>query len=127
MQNRTRNKQLNLKFTEEEIEYIKNAYRKSGKGSMSDFIILSISKCNFIIVDTTPLLALATEISRIGNNINQIAKKGNMTGFLTDVDVYKLGKSVSEIKEHIHRCLKFTEEVKGGKHNGLLKDNSDKD
>lgn len=81
--------------------------------------------------DYDGLFETATQISRIGNNINQIAKAVNETRDITPSQIIFLKKYMEQIeqilgdaiaeKEHVSRYLAENFFV-GGKHNGNNKD-----
>lgn len=119
MQNRTRSKQLNIKLTEDEYEFIKNRFNVSGKYNLSDFILYAVANKKFITVDTYPFYAVATEIARIGSNINQIARIANSTGHIYSSDIEQIQKSIYEIKLIIHKCMGIFIEAREGKINGI--------
>lgn len=71
---RTRNKNLALKFTAEEIEEINQKIEKS-KLSKTDFILNCIREKDVIVIDD--LTAALVEVRKQGININQIARALN--------------------------------------------------
>lgn len=110
MENRKRNKQLIVRFTEKEYEYIKYKKEKSHLGSYADFIYEAVVDCNIYYVDTSPILKFAEEINKLGVNVNQIAKIANETN-----NIYK--NDIDEIKEKISAIQKFINDT----HTKLLK------
>ena len=72
--NRTRNKNLALKFTSEEMKEINLRIEKSGL-SKTDFILSCIREKDVVVI--TDITAVLSEIRRQGFNINQIAHAMN--------------------------------------------------
>ena len=75
MENRLRDKQINIRVTEYEYELIKARMKKSGASSLQKYIIDAATNGYLIHVDYSDIKALAYEINRVGNNINQIAHR----------------------------------------------------
>ena len=65
MQNRTRNKQIILRFTEDEAEYFKNYKAKSQIAAYSDFVLHLLTHSQLFVIDTKPLLKVAEEINKM--------------------------------------------------------------
>ena len=82
MQNRTRNKQIILRFTEDEAEYFKNYKAKSQIAAYSDFVLHLLTHSQLFVIDTKPLLKVAEEINKIVLNINKFANSSNTNGNL---------------------------------------------
>jgi len=79
MQNRTRNRQLNLKFTDDEFEYIKAKKDLAQAQNYTDFILKIAAHSNVYNIDTTPLIEIAKEINKIGVNIRGCLKTKSCT------------------------------------------------
>ena len=54
-------------------------------------------------VDMQPINELTTSVSRIGNNVNQLAKRANETGNIYIDDIEKIGEDIAEIKEYMRK------------------------
>jgi len=74
IKNRTRNKNLALKFTSEEMKEINLKIEKSGL-SKTDFILSCIREKDVVVI--TDITAVLSEIRKQGFNINQIAHAMN--------------------------------------------------
>lgn len=82
IQNRTRNKQIVLRFTDKEYSTIKKAMDIAQKKSQSDFILDCVQNKPTIDMDT--LRQILVELKRQGNNLNQIARSVNQGTKLSD-------------------------------------------
>lgn len=76
--NRTRPKQIVIRMSEEELEQIKAKVEQSGK-SQQQYIIAALTGKQ--IINTDGIKELVPELKRVGNNLNQIAKALNSTGY----------------------------------------------
>ena len=82
IQNRTRNKQMVLRFTDKEYYTIKKVMDTAQKKSQSDFILDCIQ--NKPTIDMDILRQILVELKRQGNNLNQIAGSVNQGTKLSD-------------------------------------------
>lgn len=74
MANRKRNKQIAVRVTDEEYAEIMKQVEKSGM-TQQDFFLKAIRETNITNLDG--LKEVVPEMKRIGNNLNQVAKKLN--------------------------------------------------
>ena len=88
-ENRKRNVQIKFRVTEEEAEQIRKKIEKSG-GTIQNFMLTCIKKTN-------GNKELLPELKRIGNNLNQIAKRCNEGGELARAD------EVEQIKKELEK------------------------
>ncbi len=100
MENRLRDKQINIRVTEYEYELIKARMKKSGASSLQKYIIDAATNGYLIHVDYSDIKALAYEINRVGNNINQIAHRINTEG-----NIYKT--EIEEVQENVELIWKM--------------------
>jgi len=115
MQNRTRNRQLNLKFTDDEFEYIKAKKDLAQSQNYTDFILKIASHSNIYNVDTMPLIEVAKEINKIGVNINQIAKAVNTTGNIYENEIKDLQNKIKRLEKITADAYSYFSKVKDGK------------
>lgn len=110
---RFRNKTLRVMVTEEEKAEIINKMNSIGMNNIGEFVRLMLKYGSVYKIDANILNDLNYEINRIGNNINQIAKKANQTGI-----VYH--KDLEEINGKLSYLVNFVENLydKSGKTNG---------
>lgn len=99
-ENRKRDKQIKFYVTEKEYKEIKKKVEKS-KLKQTDYLIKSALNKKIIVVDG--LKEILLELSREGNNLNQIAKKIN-EGEKTDIKEMK--KNLMELWDLIEKILK---------------------
>jgi hypothetical protein len=118
---RIRNKQLKFWFTEDEIKIIKLKKEQSGIENMTDFIIASVCQSQIFAVDTSPLYAIADEISKVGTNINQIAKVANTTGHIYENEIKELQTKTEKIENVVYQHLNLFQKVRGRIKNGIRK------
>ena len=114
MQNRTRNKQLNLKFTDEELNYFKKKKKLSSVNNYTDFLLKTVANCRIYTIDTKPLLALVNEVNKVGVNINQIAKVINTTRSVYQNDITELQQKIAVIEDKLSDLMRKIDTVKRG-------------
>lgn len=76
-ENRYRNKQMIVRFTEKEFAEFSAKMKKAKSKSRSDFIMSLVKNKPIIVPDGLP--EIAAELKRHGNNLNQIARLFNQT------------------------------------------------
>jgi len=94
--NRKRNKQIIVRTMEEEYKKIMEKVKTSNM-TMNRFFINAALKKEIIIYDFSSLFELSAQISKIGNNINQIAKKLNQGGLTNKNEMDFLKDSLTNI------------------------------
>lgn len=94
--NRKRNKQIIVRTTEEEYKKIMEKIKLSNM-TMNRFFINAALRKEIIVYDFTGLFELSAQVSRIGNNINQIAKKLNQGGSTNKNEIDFLKDSLKNI------------------------------
>lgn len=99
---RIRNKEIRVKVTEEELQYAKDKANYCNM-TMSEYIRTIIFKGCVIKLDTLNVKELTIELTRIGTNINQIAKYVNETkGEFIQNDMNNLIKEFTELQQIIY-------------------------
>ena len=98
--NRKRDKQIKFYVTEKEYKEIKKKVEKS-KLKQTDYLIKSALNKKIIMVDG--LKEILLELSREGNNLNQIAKKINEG---EQIDIKEMKKNLMELWDLIEKILK---------------------
>jgi hypothetical protein len=80
---------------------------------MTDFIIASVCQSQIFAIDTNPLYAVADEVSKVGTNINQIAKIANTTGHIYENEIKELLTRTEKIQNVIYQCLNIFQKMRG--------------
>ncbi len=124
MDKHLRNKKITLRFTADEKEYLDKKKEMTIYEHYNDFILAAVTHCNIFTVDTKPMLAVAEQISKIGTNINQIAKAVNTSGNLYKNDVEDLRIKIKEIEKIIHDIIGISEKGRDGDFNNGIFENT---
>jgi len=92
--NKTRPKQLSFRVSEEEYQQLQQKISESGKNQQEYILSCVLEKQ---IVNTDGIKELIPELKRIGNNLNQIAKRCNEGGMLpSEAEVRKHGEELNK-------------------------------
>lgn len=110
-----KNKTKLIKFTEEEWEHISKCADESGMklGTYIQTMAVhgQIIKCDFNDNRISQqLIKIHTDLNRIGNNINQVAHKVNMTNKVYQADMNVMQKQFEKFKEHYYLLLSNIED-----------------
>lgn len=101
--NRTRPKQIVIRVSEEELAQIKEKVEQSGK-SQQQYIIEALTQKQ--IINTDGVKEILPELKRIGNNLNQIAKRCNEGGMLpTEAEIRKHGEELNKVWQLLRQYL----------------------
>lgn len=103
MENRERKKQIHLRFSDEEYNIIIQKFKNSKMKNLQVFILKCVLDEAIFNVDISPLKEISYNISAIGNNINQIAKRCNETRNFNRFDVEKIKNEYENLKI---KCIK---------------------
>ena len=95
--NRSRKNQIILYLSDDEKFILDEKTKLSGMTSKSAFLRQLIMYGFVFDVDYTELHEYNTLLSRIGTNLNQIAKRMNATGHIYDADVKQVKKLMEEV------------------------------
>lgn len=101
MPNRKRNIQLSIRLTEEEKNLFLQKMQLTNSKNMNHFIRKCVLEKEIYEIDCTPFLDLNWEISKIGTNVNQIAKKANSTEKIALEDIEKIKKDIANIGKKV--------------------------
>jgi hypothetical protein len=71
--NRTRNKAVTLRLTEEEYAFFREQMEKAKEKNQTDFFLAVLRKKKIVVIDE--LVPLLAELKRQGNNLNQISRQ----------------------------------------------------
>lgn len=100
--NRTRPKQIVIRVSEEELEQIKKKVEQSGK-SQQQYIIEALTQKQ--VTNTDGIKELMPELKRVGNNLNQIAKALNSTGYYDYRLITQNQKELNEVWQSLKQYL----------------------
>lgn len=101
--NRSRPKQIVIRVSEAELLQIKKKVELSGK-SQQQYVIEALTQKQ--ITNTDGIKELVPELKRIGNNLNQIAKRCNEGGMLpSEAEVRKHGEELNRVWQLLRQYL----------------------
>lgn len=101
--NKSRPKQLSFRVSEEEYERLKEKINESGKNQQEYILSCVLEKP---ITNTDGIKELLPELKRIGNNLNQIAKRCNEGGMLpSEAEVRKHGEELNKVWRLLRQYL----------------------
>ena len=101
--NKTRPKQLSFRVSEEEYKLLQEKVAESGK-NQQEYILACVQGKQ--IVNTDGIKELLPELKRIGNNLNQIARRCNEGGALpSEAEVQKYGEELNGVWQSLRRYL----------------------
>lgn len=92
-------RQIHLRLTEDEYEELMKKKEAMGFKTYSSVIRMFIRYGICISVDFDPFYENATQIARVGNNINQIAKAVNESKDITKYQVELLQKHMNKLEQ----------------------------
>lgn len=113
MENRERNIQLKIRLTEKERNLFEEKMRKANCKTMSHFIRRCVLEKEINVVDLNPFRDLQWEISKVGNNINQIAKVANTNAIIYKNDIKKMQEDLDNLSKSL--CKLYSELLKSPK------------
>ena len=110
---RNRQRPLQVKFyvNEKERNYIKQKMASYGCINMSAFIRRMIFKGYVVNLDIPELFELTTQMGRISNSENQIAKRVNESGHIYEADIEEIKKNQEQIWKGIRKILLTLAEI----------------
>lgn len=104
MENRERDHQIHFRLNDDEMTILEAKMREAKTKNKAQFFRELLLYSNVYYVEFEDIRNMNTELGRIGNNINQIAKKMNETG-----NVYK--EDVAEVKERQERIWQLLKSI----------------
>ena len=109
---RSRNVRLHVTATEEEAALIRVRMAEMGVVNMGAYARkMMIDGCH-VTLDLTDIREMTSQLSRIGNNINQIAKRANETRSIYASDIEVLKRAYSEIWDTAKQILSKLSAIK---------------
>lgn len=101
---RYRNITLKIMVTSEEKEVILNRMKKIGMTNFGEFARKILINGTVLKLNTDGLNQLSYEVNKVGNNINQIAKHANQTGYVSK-------KELDEINQKLDYIISFVNNI----------------
>ena len=98
-------KGIYVKFKSEEAEILHDRMKEAGVQNMSAYIRKMVLNGYVIIPEWPDLNRVISLHTRIGNNLNQYAKKANETGKLYEEDIAEIKKMNNEQTELLKKAL----------------------
>ena len=105
MANRKRDIQMKIWVTEEEKALIEEKMKLLPTRRYGAYLRKMAIDGYIIYTDTADIKAMNKELSAIGRNINQIAKRLNAGGFAYDADIQEIKERLEEIWQLQRRIL----------------------
>ena len=99
MANRTRQNELKVYLSDEEQEIIERKIEQLGIKNKSAYVRKMLCDGAIINVDLSVIKDHNSQISKIGNNINQIAKQLNGLNYISSEDIKRVEEMSKEIKK----------------------------
>lgn len=125
LRNWTRNERITLRLTKEEKDFLTQKKIEAHTHSYTDLIMKAVGEMPNVSIDTKPFFAVSSELNRIGNNINQLAKIANTSKSIYEDDYLQLQKEMQELKKIVYKCLGVFSDAREGKLYGLCENISD--
>ena len=100
--NRTRPKQIVIRMSEEEYNQVKTNVALSGM-RQQEYLIKAVT--NQTITNMDGVKEIVPELKRVGNNLNQLAKKANEGKGVPLAEVEQMKKELDEIWQLLRRCI----------------------
>ena len=105
MENRKRNIQMKFYVTEEEKQLIEQKMAQLPTQRIGAYLRKMAIDGYIIYTDTSDIKAFTLELSAIGRNINQIAKRLNAGGPAYQADIQEIRERLDEIWQLLRRIL----------------------
>jgi len=88
-----------VRFSYEELEFVKRKIQASPFSDFQNFARVAIISSEIKVVDYSQLAGLNRQIQRIGNNINQVAKIANQSEAISSEELATLITQLDEVKK----------------------------
>lgn len=96
-----RNKQKNIRLTEEELKIIENKFKLSKCKNIEHFIRKCLLEKEIVVIDLEPFYKIQHLLSNATNNINQIAKHTNTYGVIYKKDIDAMKQMITNISKEV--------------------------
>lgn len=105
MEKRHRPIQKKVRFSSDEIKYLENKISESPFTNFQNYARIALLTKKVVFVDYSELYHLSSEVHRIGNNINQLAKLANTFEDISKIDVQEMTSAIKELSQLIENKL----------------------
>ncbi|WP_338459466.1 MobC family plasmid mobilization relaxosome protein (plasmid) [Enterococcus faecalis] len=95
-----------VRFSKEENEYLKKRIEKSPFNNFQNYARILCLTGEIKLTDYTELYRLNSELNRIGNNVNQLARLAHQFDEISNEDVQRLLEMMHEVKTLVTEKLK---------------------
>ncbi|WP_445450847.1 MobC family plasmid mobilization relaxosome protein [Enterococcus faecalis] len=95
-----------VRFSKEENEYLKKRIEKSPFNNFQNYARILCLTGEIKLTDYTELYRMNSELSRIGNNVNQLARLAHQFDEISNEDVQQLLEMMHEVKTLVTEKLK---------------------
>ncbi|GHU81468.1 hypothetical protein AGMMS50284_1360 [Clostridia bacterium] len=103
--NRTRPVRIIVQVTDEEKAEIKKRVKSTGMKNVGEYMRRMAIEGEVVVKDFSEIKKLMREMSRIGNNVNQITRKVNERGLVTRSDMKEVDEKMGEIWQLLKSTL----------------------
>lgn len=103
MANRKRDNRLYFCATDEEYEKIKEKIAKSGR-SQQDFLLKAALNKKIVVIPREEFTRIALELTRQGNNLNQIAKACN-SGSQEESKILEMAEEMENLWQQLNALI----------------------
>lgn len=95
-----------VRFSKEENEYLKKRIEKSPFNNFQNYARILCLTGEIKLTDYSELYRLNSELNRIGNNVNQMARLAHQFDEISNEDVEQLLEMMNEVKTLVSEKLK---------------------
>lgn len=105
MSQRTRNVEIKIRFTPDELDYLTSKMQQSGIRNREAYLRKMAMDGLVVKLDIPQLKEMIYLLGKMGNNINQIAKQANTTQQVHDYDLYYIHQALDALWDKANRVL----------------------
>ncbi|HGC5945077.1 TPA: plasmid mobilization relaxosome protein MobC [Enterococcus faecalis] len=95
-----------VRFSQQENEYLKKRIDKSPFNNFQNYARILCLTGEIKLTDYSELYRLNSELNRIGNNVNQLARLAHQFDEISNEDVHQLLEMMQEVKTIVTEKLK---------------------
>lgn len=105
MSQRTRNVEIKIRFTPDELDYLTSKMQQSGIRNREAYLRKMAMDGLVVKLDIPQLKEMIYLLGKMGNNINQIAKQANTTQQVHDYDLYYIHQALDALWDKANSVL----------------------